>query len=169
MIGQEANDKARFYFLNEEHIWGCAETTFMVLKESFDLPNHCDSSPAMVLNGGIAYSGGVCGAISGAAFAVGILAARRIADHKEAKRCARLLIAALMESFGDAYGSINCWDLIGLDIRDENQHHEFIQSGIWRDRCMRQIEFVIENQFPLRDVQIWEQNILEAEFGIIRD
>ena len=48
-----------------------------------------DAAAAMALNGGVAYSGGVCGAISGAALAVGILAERRIDDHRGAKRVAR--------------------------------------------------------------------------------
>ena len=53
----------------------------MVLKEAFGLPDPLDPSAAMTLNGGVAYSGGVCGAISGASLAVGLLASRRFKSH----------------------------------------------------------------------------------------
>ena len=64
--------KAREYFLRPDNLYGCAETTFMALKEAYGLPHAADSSAAMALNGGIAYSGGLCGAITGAALAVGL-------------------------------------------------------------------------------------------------
>jgi C_GCAxxG_C_C family probable redox protein len=141
---QEAIEKARAYFLTEDHTYGCAETTFMVLKEAYGLPDPADSSPAMALNGGIAYSGSLCGAISGAALAMGMLAERRMPDHKEAKRTARQIVAQLMDEFLATHQSVNCRDLIGMEIRDERQHQQFIESGIWRTRCMAQIEFAIQ-------------------------
>ena len=159
MDEQQAIERARAYFLTETNIYGCAETTFITLKEAFGLPQPQESAAAMVLNGGVAYYGGVCGAISGAAMAVGMLAERRVADHQQAKRTARKLIACYMEAFEKQHGSINCRDLIELDIRDEAQHHQFIESGIWRERCMRQIEFAIEKLAALQDENIWWQAV----------
>jgi C_GCAxxG_C_C family probable redox protein len=148
---QDAIHKARAYFLRDDNLYGCAETTFMILKEVYDLPDPLDSSAAMALGGGVAYSGGVCGAILGAALAVGMLAERRIPDHKEAKRAARRVIAGYMEQFQAAFHSTNCRDLIELDIRDEQQHQRFIESGIWRSRCMAQIEFAVLQLYDLRN------------------
>ncbi len=162
MHQREAIEKARSYFLTEENIYGCAETTFMVMKEAYGLSEAWDSSAAMALNGGIAYSGGMCGAISGAALAVGMLAGRRVADHKEAKRVARRIIAGYMDYFQQSYGSFNCRDLIGFDIRDERQHHQFIESGLWRDRCMKQIEFAVQQLVMLVDEVAWERTTLEV-------
>jgi C_GCAxxG_C_C family probable redox protein len=149
MTEQEAIDKARAYFLTEDHTYGCAETTFMVLKEAYGLPDSADSSPAMALNGGVAHRGGLCGAISGAALAIGMLAERRIQDHKEAKRAARRIVAQLMDDFQATHQAVNCRELIGLDIRDERQHQQFIESDIWRTRCMAQIEFSIRQCYAL--------------------
>jgi C_GCAxxG_C_C family probable redox protein len=139
----EAIGKARQYFLDNQNSYGCAETTFMVLKEAFGLPEAGDSSPAMALNGGIAYRGGVCGAITGAALAVGMLAERRQPDHKLAKLSARQRVDRLIDHFEATHGAVNCRELIGTDLRDEDQHLQFIQSGLWRTRCMSQIETVI--------------------------
>lgn len=162
MTAQEAIHKARAYFLTEDNIYGCAETTFMVLKEVYGLPDPMESSSAMALNGGVAYSGGICGAISGAALAVGMLAERRVADHKEAKRTARRIIMRYMDQFQETHQSVNCLDLIGLDIRDEQGHHQFIDSGIWRTVCMEQIEFAVRQLFALRAEDGWQRVVREV-------
>lgn len=161
MTGQEAIERARFYFLTGENTYGCAETALLVLQEAYGLPGAGDSSAAMALNGGIAWSGGMCGAISGAAIAVGRLAGRRVADHTAAKRIARRLVAQLMAEFQAEFGAVNCRELIHLDISVPEQHAVFIQSGVWRDSCMRQIEFVVSRLCPLQDEQLWAQAAAE--------
>jgi C_GCAxxG_C_C family probable redox protein len=153
---------ARAYFLTEENIYGCAETTFMALKTAYGLPDPGDSGAAMALNGGVAYGGNICGAISGAAMAVGMLAKERIQDHKSAKRAARQIIMSYMDEFRQAYQSVNCIDLIELDIRDEEEHRRFIESGIWRTACMDQIEFAVRKLAPLNDQIVWERAVQEA-------
>ena len=151
----DATRRARELYLDDRNRYGCAETAFVVLKEAFGLPEAADSSPAMALNGGIAYSGGTCGAVTGAALAVGMLAERRIADHGEAKRAARLVTADLLAAFVSRFGTTACRDLIGADLRTEAGHRAFIESGIWRDRCMRQLEMAVARLAPLADEAAW--------------
>lgn len=155
MNADEAAARARTIFLDKSHPYGCAETTFMVLKEAFDLPDPTDPSAAMALNGGVAYDGGVCGAISGAALAVGLLASRRFADHARAKEEAREAIAGLMDDFRAAHGAVDCRALVGRDIRTPEQHKAFIDSGIWRVACMSQIDCVVRALAPLPAGKTW--------------
>lgn len=140
----DAIAQARELFLTEENEHGCAETTYIVLKRLFNLPDADDSSAAMALNGGVAYGGGVCGAISGAALAVGQLAGQNIPDHSEAKTAARELVMDLMDRFQAQFGSTTCRGLLGIDLRQPGEHDRFIESGIWRTNCMSQIEFAVE-------------------------
>jgi C_GCAxxG_C_C family probable redox protein len=130
-------------FLDEANSFGCAETTFMVLKEAFGLADPDDPSAAMALNGGVAYAGGVCGAISGAALAVGMLAGRSSADHDHAKATAREVTARTLDAFQLRFGAMDCRTLLGREIRTAAAHRDFIQSGAWRVTCMGQIEFVV--------------------------
>jgi hypothetical protein len=81
---QEVRRAVSETFVNDATTYGCAETSYIVLKDAYGLPNPHDSGPAMALNGGVAYQGGICGALSGAALAVGQLAAARIPDHATA-------------------------------------------------------------------------------------
>jgi C_GCAxxG_C_C family probable redox protein len=159
MTEQEAIELARSYFLTEDNVYGCAETTLMVLQQAFGLPGATDSSPAMVLNGGLAWSGGSCGALSGAALAVGRLAEQRFTDHKEAKGAARGLIVRLMAEFRAEFGHIDCRDLVGLDISTAEGHAAFIDSQIWRTVCMEQIAFVLGKLVALGDGQGWQEMV----------
>lgn len=154
---------ARAYFLADGNQFGCAETTFIVLKGAYGLEDPMDASAAMALNGGVAYGGGACGAITGAALAVGMLAGRRIDDHPAAKAVARGLIAGLMDDFLAEHGSIDCRDLIGYDLRAPGQHEAFIASGIWRDRCMRQVEFAVTRMAPLADEEAWDAAVRDLD------
>lgn len=135
--------RARALFLDETHPFGCAETTFIVLKEAFGLPDARDPSAAMALNGGVAWSGGTCGVITGAALAVGGFVAASIPDHAEAKGIAREAVAGLIDAFEAEFGAVDCRALLGRDIRTPEAHSAFIQSGIWRTACLRQIGFAV--------------------------
>lgn len=148
MTADQAAARARAIYLDDAHLHGCAETAFMVLKEAYGLPEPGDSSAAMVLNGGVAFGGGVCGAITGASLAVGLLEARREPDHATAKRIAREAVAQVMDEFKEQYGAVDCRSLIGRDIRSPEQHRDFMDSGVWRRTCMSQVEFVVRRLAP---------------------
>jgi C_GCAxxG_C_C family probable redox protein len=158
-IATGAVEMARRLFLDDTNTYGCAETVFIVLKTAYGLPQSTDSAAAMALNGGLAYSGGPCGAISGAALAVGMLAADRVEDRRQAKHVARRVTGELMTAFEDVHGSTDCRDLIGMDLRTDEGHRAFIESAIWRDRCMAQIEFAVSRLAPLADEAAWEREL----------
>ncbi len=132
----------------------------MVLKEAFGLPDAADSSAAMVLNGGIAYRGGMCGAISGAALAVGMLAARRLPDHATAKHAAREIIAQLMDEFERRYGALDCRRLIGQELRTSEAHDAFLASDRLKTICTRQIEFMVRRLATLPREFAWDEAAL---------
>jgi C_GCAxxG_C_C family probable redox protein len=155
--GAEAQARARSLFLDEDNRYGCAETTLVVLKEAFGLPDPSNSSAAMALNGGVAYGGDVCGAISGSAVAVGLLAGRLVLDHAVAKRAARCIVAGLIDEFRCEFGSLSCRDLIGRDLNTKERHDDFIASGIWRSICLRQVEFAVGRLASLEDSAVWAE------------
>jgi C_GCAxxG_C_C family probable redox protein len=155
----EARALARNLFLRDDNYYGCAESTLVALQQLYSLSDATDSSPAMALNGGVAYSGGICGAISGATIAVGRLAEDRISDHQEAKRVARRLIQALMTDFEPEFGGQNCSQLIDFEISIPAEHDAFIASGVWRDTCMKQIEFSVTRLSALADLDVWNETV----------
>ncbi|HAX82226.1 MAG TPA: hypothetical protein DCY40_06650 [Actinobacteria bacterium] len=150
-------DRTRALFLRDDNTYGCAEVALVALQEHWGLAAPLDSSPAMALNGGVAYSGGPCGAITGAAMAVGRLAELRCTDHRQAKKVARTLVQRLMAGFTAAHGSTNCRDLTGYDMTTD--HVAFLRSGVWRDVCMRQLEYAVDFLADLGDPARWEAEV----------
>ena len=155
----KAAEVARATFLRDDNYYGCAESALVALQTIFGLPDPDDSSAAMALNGGVAYSGGMCGAITGVAMAVGRLAELRIIDHREAKRTARRLTQQLIAEFENEFKSSDCRDLIDYEIAIPAEHDAFIASSVWRTTCMRQIEFSVERLAPLADEQVWDERV----------
>jgi C_GCAxxG_C_C family probable redox protein len=154
---------ARAYYLDDRHQFGCAETAYMVLKAAYGLDDPTDPAAAMALNGGVAFSGGPCGALTGAALAVGMLAQRRIADHGTAKRVARGLVAGTMDAFREEHGTVSCRELIGYDFRAPGGHAAFVASGAWRVGCMRQIELVVSRLAAVADPAAWDRAVTDIE------
>ena len=109
----------------------------------------------MALNGGVAYSGGTCGAITGAAVALGRLATERIADRRRAKQVARELTARAIDEFETAFGATDCRSLTGVDLRAPGGHDAFIAAGTWRVDCLRRLELVVERLAPLAEPGVW--------------
>lgn len=154
---------ARACYLDESCQFGCAETVLVVLKGAYGLDDPMDSSAAVALNGGLAWSGGLCGALTGAALAVGMLAERRIDDHARAKLVAREVVATLLDEFRAEHGAVDCRDLVGCDLRAPGGHEAFLAGGAWREGCMRQIEFVVARLAPLADTAAWDRAVGEIE------
>jgi C_GCAxxG_C_C family probable redox protein len=150
---------ARELFLRDDNYYGCAEATLVALQHEYGFEDPDDSSAAIALNGGIAYSGGICGAISGAAMAVGRLAEERISDHREAKHTARRLVESLIADFEVEFEGRNCSQLIDYEISIPAQHDAFIASGVWREACMSQIEFSVARFWTLTDLDAWDEAI----------
>ena len=159
---EEAIGLARSLFLRDDNHYGCAETTLVALQELYGFADAANSSAAMALNGGVAYSGGICGAISGAAMAIGRLAEERSSDHQEAKRTARLLVQSLIAGFEAEFNGRNCSQLIDFDISIPAQHDAFIESGVWRETCMGQIEFAVARLSTLADPDTWARAVLDS-------
>ena len=152
---EDLNRRIAELFLDDSNTYGCAEVALVVLQEHFGLPGAGDSSAAMALNGGIAYTGGMCGAIQGAALAAGREAGRRLPDHIVAKREARRVAQALIAEFTGEFGAPGCRELSGYDFTQPGEHHAFIVAGEWRRTCLRQIEFAVEHMARLVDEAGW--------------
>ena len=162
-IRARAIAQADAYYIDDAHPYGCAETAFMTLKGVYGLDDPADPAAAVALNGGLAYSGGPCGAITGAALAVGMLAEQRIDDHGRAKTVARELVHGAMEAFRAEHGAVDCRELIGYDLRAPGQHEAFLESGLWREACASQIRTVVAHLADLAEPEVWAAAVREIE------
>lgn len=156
-LEERAVARARSAFLDDEGEFGCAEATYLALADVFGLAS--DPSVAMALNGGVAYAGGTCGALTGAALAVGLLAGARIPEHRVAKRIARELMMAATVRFEAACGATTCRALSGFDFRAPGGHDAFIADGRWRTACTAQITFMVRALAGMADPGEWDVRV----------
>lgn len=106
---------------------------------------------------GVAFTGGIggqqqapCGAVSTAAICLGLC--YRSSDKQKAKQArldARLHASELVESFTNKFGSISCFELIGIDFSEPGGYQQFLESGVWKEKCDNYVQFIIEKLYEL--------------------
>jgi C_GCAxxG_C_C family probable redox protein len=108
---------------------------------------------------GVAFRGGIagqqqatCGAVSAAALALGLRHRRSLADKEKAEKArnaANEEAGELIRSFIHEFGAVNCFELIGVDFSDEEARKRARESGLFEQKCHKQIQFVIEKLYEL--------------------
>jgi len=108
---------------------------------------------------GIAFNGGIggqqqapCGAVSASAVCLGLRHCCPLTEKQQAKQSrqdARQDASELVRSFIEKFGTIICRDLIGLDFSRPEVYRQFLESGLWKDKCNHYVQFVIEKLYEL--------------------
>ncbi|MCU0611911.1 MAG: C-GCAxxG-C-C family protein [Candidatus Eisenbacteria bacterium] len=93
---------------------------------------------------GISRRGTVCGCLSGAAMAIGLLAGRSTPEDAEGKERAYGMVERLLGLFERTYGSTECRTLTGLDFHDPAAVGRF-REDIRGRVCVPAIRFTVEN------------------------
>ncbi len=103
--------------------YNCAESVLKAVVETLGTNLEDPQRFATAFGGGVARQGYVCGCLSGASMAVGLLAGRSSPEDLEGKERVYAAVMRLFESFKTRAGSAECRDITGLKF-DEPTHHE---------------------------------------------
>lgn len=98
--------------------YNCAQATCAALAPSLGIDEATALRLAAMFGGGVARTGGLCGAVSGALMAAGLKLAP-VETSGEIKAALYERGRALMEAFTKEKGSITCRELIGCDLSTE--------------------------------------------------
>lgn len=134
----EAAELAEKYF---DGGFNCAESTLIALaihlrKTAPNIP-----SIATAFGGGMARTRNVCGAVTGALMAMGLLHGR---SHRgdDKNRC-YALGAELIQAVQSHSGSINCFDLTGLDFNLPDSQQAY-QDKVHGEVCVPLVRFIVD-------------------------
>jgi hypothetical protein len=115
--------------------------------ESFDL------GPEDVLWAAVPFMGGIagnqeapCGAVSAAVVAAGLIHRAPLADKgraREGRGKARSAADRIVKSFVGRFGALSCRDLVGMDFSSPGEYAKFLESGLWKEKCNRYVEFLV--------------------------
>jgi len=105
--------------------------------------------------GGIGgYQNAPCGVVSAAALCLGLRHRCPLSDKaraKQARHAVRTFSAKIVTEFNRHFGNITCQGLIGVDFSKPGEYQRFLKSGIWKDKCEKYVEFMIDKLYELED------------------
>jgi C_GCAxxG_C_C family probable redox protein len=109
----------------------CAESVLQAIAESRAVKSELIPRIATGLCGGIAKTGGICGAVSGGVLAINMLAGRNSAS--QSPRDNVRLVRAFLSQFESKFGTTNCERLIGCRL-DTPEGQRFFNDNKLRDK-----------------------------------
>lgn len=124
--------------------FNCAEAVLLGLAEALGLQETCIPRIATALGAGVGGCGEACGAITGAAMAIGLVFGRERAEDLESKALcyekARLLVA----DFEREFGSARCFDLVDCEMRTEEGRARAMELDLHNKVCPKFVAFAAQ-------------------------
>lgn len=121
--------------------YNCAEAVLLAAERSMGLPPG-SAAAAGAFGGGMARTGSVCGALTGALMALGLAAGPRDAAGKQGAAALLARARALMNAFREEFGDIECSRLTGYDL--PAQLDAFTADRQRRERCRGLVDFTAQ-------------------------
>jgi C_GCAxxG_C_C family probable redox protein len=85
------------------------------------------------LGAGINYHGQTCGAVLGSYIVLGLRYGIDQARDQEGKARLRMILDAFSEKFIKEYKSLNCKDILGMDVSREDELEELRRKNVFRE------------------------------------
>ena len=113
----------------------CAESVLQAVAESRGIKSDLIPRIATGLCGGIAATGGICGAVSGGVLAINMVAGRSSAGQPLEPHFR--LVRAFLGEFEKKFGTTCCERLIGCRLDTPDGHRFFKENGLREKKCLR--------------------------------
>lgn len=121
------------YLFNQGY--NCSQAVFSVYAEKNGLDPDLARKIATSLGAGIGRTGNICGAVSGAILAIGLIHGMNCPDDTEAREKSYQLTQDFMKTFTDRYGSVSCPILLGYHLGIPAEREEVRRKGVVKDIC----------------------------------
>jgi C_GCAxxG_C_C family probable redox protein len=124
--------RAMKYFSTE---YNCAQSVMksVLVEKGMDFEEIFHLSAGF--GGGVGLQGHICGAVSGAVAALGVINSKRFNDTKKHKEATYESAAKFMHRFKEKNGSIICDDLTGIEMADKKAHDRAMEDGTFEKVC----------------------------------
>jgi C_GCAxxG_C_C family probable redox protein len=113
----------------------CSSAVFSAFSEELGLDPNTAKKIACGFGAGIAKTGNICGAVSGALMVIGLKYGKTEKDDEAATEKTRALVREFIHEFTEKNGSINCTELLGYDMRDPAAYAAARDSGVFMTKC----------------------------------
>jgi len=142
--------KALDYFDNQ---FNCAQSVLTAFADQLGLSEDESLRVACAFGGGIGRQQFTCGAVTGAAMAIGLKYGKGINDSDDKKRQTYDKTVLLFDEFSKLNGSTTCLKLLNdLNMNDEAENREIVKQNLFNTHCRKYVadavkitEQIIEN------------------------
>jgi C_GCAxxG_C_C family probable redox protein len=132
----------------------CAQSVMKAILSEANLDFDQIVPLAAGLGGGISHEGNVCGAVSGAIAALGVLNTRWYTDVPKHKEATYALGEEFVRQFKRKHGSILCNSLTGIDITDVKARNHAFKNGTFRRVCPIYVESAVKIALELTEREL---------------
>jgi C_GCAxxG_C_C family probable redox protein len=124
--------------------FNCAQAVFSTFAPELGLEENKAARIASLFGGGMARTGGTCGAVTGAFMALGLKYGSSRPQDKEIKEKGYEIAREFVRRFTERNGSTVCRDLLGCDIGTPEGYERAKQQGYFDTVCIKLVKDSVE-------------------------
>ena len=121
-----------------EEGYTCAESVLLAVKQEFEIEGEVPTHMAMCFGGGIGLTGAVCGAVSGAVMAIGLI--KGPAANMQEFFQIMPLVQELRRRFEKEMTTMNCRELTGFDLTTPEKFQEYMNTDTNEKVCIPAVD-----------------------------
>jgi C_GCAxxG_C_C family probable redox protein len=138
----EKSEKALSLFDND---FNCAQSVLSAFAQDSGLSEDEALKVATAFGGGMGRQQLTCGAVTGAAMAMGLKFGKGKLDGNEQKKVTYEKTVQLFEAFVHLNGSVNCRKLLNdLDMNNEEDHKVIMEQNLFHINCRKYVADAVQ-------------------------
>lgn len=124
--------------------FSCSQAVFAAYAEDYGMDQEAALRVAAAFGGGLARSGGPCGAMSGALMVIGLEHGMVSAAAPQTKEHTYKIAQEFVERFRAANGAIDCRELLGHDMSTPEGRLAIKETGVAKAICPKLVQSATE-------------------------
>ena len=141
MSQRSAKDAALDYFAQR---YNCAESVLLGLIEYYNLECECAPRIASGFGGGVGQCGDLCGAVSGAVMAIGLIFGRDDLSNPDQKTICYNKVEQLIELFEAEFGTLECSTLTDCEMRSPEGRARAKELDLHNTLCPKYVAYAAQ-------------------------
>ena len=125
----------------------CSEAVLLALSEAVGVKSDLIPKIATGFGAGIARSGNVCGALSGAIMGLGISFGRNEVSSTNIRTY--WFSKEIVQYFKKEFGALICPVLLGLELDDPEDYERFKEKSMWENKCKQIISKTVKMAYNI--------------------
>lgn len=124
--------------------FSCAQAVLRAFAADYGLDADLATRLAGAYGGGIARTGQMCGAVTGALMAIGLHYASPDPTDLDAKEGTYTVARRFLQQFEDRFGALDCPGLLGVHVGTPDGMQKARAEGVFKTRCPAYVEGAVK-------------------------